>query len=125
MTGRQAKLIGEAISRSVRVELRDLDEFRPSLSRWSPGIVEARIRRLAALVCRRLPEATPFGEQPPSGAQFRRPRHRSCLGLRLTAPIIGCSSPGGLLYSVMSARSFEESSCVLDSCPTREELLST
>jgi hypothetical protein len=27
MTGRQAKLIGEAINRSVRVELRDLDEF--------------------------------------------------------------------------------------------------
>jgi hypothetical protein len=57
MTGRQAKLIGEAINRSVRVELRDLDEFRPSLSRWSPEIVEARIRRLAALVGRPTPRS--------------------------------------------------------------------
>jgi uncharacterized protein YbjT (DUF2867 family) len=47
---RQAELIGNAIDRPVSVELQDLDEYRLSLSRWSPEIVEARIRRIAALV---------------------------------------------------------------------------
>jgi uncharacterized protein YbjT (DUF2867 family) len=47
---RQAELIGNAIDRPVSVELQDLDDYRRSLSRWSPEIVEARIRRIAALV---------------------------------------------------------------------------
>jgi uncharacterized protein YbjT (DUF2867 family) len=53
---RQAEAIGEAIGRTIRVELQDLDDYRQTLSaiaaeaRWSPEIVEARIRRIAALV---------------------------------------------------------------------------
>jgi len=50
----QAELIGEAIDRPVQVELQDLDDYRRSLSLslsgWSAEIVEARIRRIAALV---------------------------------------------------------------------------
>jgi uncharacterized protein YbjT (DUF2867 family) len=46
----QAELIGAAIGRPLRVETQDLDDYRAALSRWSPEIVEARIRRLAALV---------------------------------------------------------------------------
>lgn len=47
---RQAELIGEAINQPIRVERQDLDDYRRTLSRWSPEIVEARIRRIAALV---------------------------------------------------------------------------
>jgi uncharacterized protein YbjT (DUF2867 family) len=46
----QAELIGEAINRPVRVEPQSLDDYRRTLSRWSPEIVAARIRRIAALV---------------------------------------------------------------------------
>jgi uncharacterized protein YbjT (DUF2867 family) len=46
----QAELIGEAIGATVRVEQQNLDDYRRTLSRWPTEIVEARIRRLAALV---------------------------------------------------------------------------
>lgn len=46
----QAALIGEAINRPLQVEPQNLDDYRRTLSRWPPEIIEARIRRLAALV---------------------------------------------------------------------------
>jgi uncharacterized protein YbjT (DUF2867 family) len=46
----QAELISQAIGSPVRVEQHDLDDYRRALSRWPTEIVEARIRRLAALV---------------------------------------------------------------------------
>lgn len=48
----QAELIGEAIGRPVKVEVQSVDDYRRALEgRWtSPEIVEARIRRIAALV---------------------------------------------------------------------------
>lgn len=52
---RHADLIGEAIDRPVTFELQSLDDYRATaMARWgswgSPEIVEARIRRIAALV---------------------------------------------------------------------------
>ncbi|MEU8634966.1 NAD(P)H-binding protein [Amycolatopsis sp. NPDC048633] len=63
---RQALLVGQAAGRSVRVETQDLDDYRRELTAafearglgrvGSAEVVEARIRRLAALVDR--PQAT-------------------------------------------------------------------
>lgn len=62
---RQAELIGLAIGRPVRVEVQDLDDYRRELTTafearglgavGSADVVEARIRRLAALVDRPQP----------------------------------------------------------------------
>lgn len=45
----QAGLISKAIGHPLQVQKQDLDDYRRTLSHWSPEIVEARIRRLAAL----------------------------------------------------------------------------
>jgi uncharacterized protein YbjT (DUF2867 family) len=52
---RHAELVGEAINRPLHVELQSLDDYRCALSQWPPEIVEARIRRIEALVNRRAP----------------------------------------------------------------------
>jgi uncharacterized protein YbjT (DUF2867 family) len=69
---RQAELIGLAIGRPVRVEAQDLDDYRAELSAvfearglgsvGSADVVEARIRRLAALVDRPQPTTGTVGE---------------------------------------------------------------
>ncbi|MFC1411041.1 NAD(P)H-binding protein [Streptacidiphilus sp. N1-12] len=56
LTGRRhVELLAEAIGRPLRIEPQSLDDYRRALSRWPPEIVEARIRRIAALVDRPAP----------------------------------------------------------------------